>query len=181
MAPPPGTRDRQYDDPAGGFLTAVGRLAGFCLLAGMAVAIFAAALLLPEYGRTVQAEYELARQQAVNTDLESLIQAHRRLIEDLPSSPVLTKRLAMNQLGLWPADELVVAASDRSLRPPPGMVITQPHPRPSQPDGKMLDLAQRLSKPRTRRGLFLLAAAALLAAIFLFPTRNAEPTSPAAN
>ncbi|MGB2823324.1 MAG: hypothetical protein WBF17_20245, partial [Phycisphaerae bacterium] len=101
MVPRPGTRDRKADD-SGGFLAAAGRMVGFCLLAGAALAIFAAATLLPEYARVLHADYALARQEAVNADLKALIEANDRLIAALPDNPVLAKRLAMNQFGLWP-------------------------------------------------------------------------------
>jgi len=106
MVPPPGTRD---DEPGGGgWLAAAGRFVGFCLLAGAGVALFATVLLLPEYSRLRRAQHELARQQAVNADLADLIAVNHRLIAALPDSRVLTTRLAMRQLGLWPENELVV-------------------------------------------------------------------------
>jgi len=143
------------------------------MLAGAALAIFAATMLLPDYARMVHARNELARQQAANADLEGLIQANDRLIAALPESPVLTKRLAMNQFGLLPEDEMVLlSAGDPPA--PPGSALTSRHPRPPRPSGPLLDIARRLEKPRTRRGLLLLAAAAMLAALFLFPARDAS-------
>ena len=147
-------------------------MVGFCLLAGAALAIFAAATLLPEYARVLHADYELARQEAVNADLKALIEANDRLIAALPDNPVLAKRLAMNQFGLWPENE-VVMVSDDGIRPaPPGTALTKPHPRPDPPDERLLAVVRRLTRPRTRRGLLLLAAAAMLAALFLFPASD---------
>ena len=172
MEPPPGIRARS-NRGAGGLLAAAGRLVGFCMLATAALAIFAGTMLLPDYARMVHARYELGRQQAANADLEALIQANDRLIAALPDSPVLTKRLAMNQFGVLPEDELVLVSS-QTPPPPPGAALTSPHPRPRRPQGRLLDLARRLQKPRTRRGLLLLAAAAMLAALFLFPARDSS-------
>jgi hypothetical protein len=149
-------------------------MVGFCLLAGAALAVFAAALLLPDYARMLRAEYELARQEAAIADLEALIEANRRLIDALPESPVLTKRLAMHQLGLWPEDEVVVLNGTRPAPPPPGVALVGRHQRPKPPSPWVLTTAARVSNPRTRRGLLLLAAAALVAAVLLFPARDAR-------
>jgi hypothetical protein len=145
---------------------------GFCAAAGLAAAIFACVLLLPEYASLARVRHELLRQEAVNAELAELIQAHDRLIAALPEDPVLTKRLAMDQLGLWPEDELVVPARDGSRLPPPGMALTSRHPRPEPPTGWVMDAARRVSKPGTKRGLLLLAAIALIAAICVFPARE---------
>jgi len=173
MEPPLGTRDSRARR-AGGFFGTAGRVIGFCLLSGAALGLFATTVLLPEYARMVRAEYELARQQAANADLQALIQANQRLIGALPDNAVLTKRLAMSQFGLLPADEVVMVANYAAGPRPPVMALTTPHQRPQRPDARLMGLAQRLSKPRTRRGLLLLAAAAVLAALFLFPAREPE-------
>ena len=147
-------------------------MVGFCLLAGAALAIFATAVLVPEYARVLEAQYELARQEATNADLKALIESNDRLIAALPENPVLTKRLAMNQFGLLPENEIVLVDDRAPRRLPPGTALTKPHPRPEPPNKQLMGIVQRLTRPRTRRGLLLLAAAAMLAALFLFPARE---------
>jgi hypothetical protein len=153
-------------------LAAAGRLLGFLLLAGASVGLFAGVLLLPDYARLQRALYEQARQEASVADMQTLVQANDRLIANLPDDPVLIKRLAINQYGLFPKDEQVVLDSRTKRAPPPGIVVTEPHPRPAVPVGWFLDAAERVSNPPTKRGLMLLAAAAMFAAIFLFPARE---------
>jgi hypothetical protein len=171
MVPPPGRSDSHVGGP-GGLLTAAGRMVGFSIMAGAALAIFAIAVLVPEYARVLQARHELARQEAVNADLKALIEANDRLIAALPENPVLAKRLAMNQFGLLPENEYVVVDARAPRHPPPGTALTKPHPRPEPPNEQLLGITRRLTRPRTRRGLLLLAAAAMLAALFLFPARE---------
>jgi len=149
-------------------------MVGFCLLAGAALAIFATAVLVPEYARVLDAQYELARQEAVNADLKALIEANDRLIAALPENPVLAKRLAMNQFGLLPENEIVLVDGRSGPQPPPGMALTKPHLRPEPPNEQLSGIVRRLTRPRTRRGLLLLAAAAMLAALFLFPARDSS-------
>ena len=163
------TRD---DEGEGGLVSAIGRMVGFCLLAGVSLAILAAVLLLPEYARLAWARHELAGWEAAVADKRAQIAANERLEAALPLDPVLTKRLAMNQRGLLPADEVVVldVAGGRPL--PPAVVHPPRHPRPTAPSGWLMRAAQRMSRPPLRRGLLLLAAVAMLAAMFLFGPRE---------
>jgi hypothetical protein len=55
---------------------------------------------------------------------------------------------------------------------PPGAVRLARHPRPRPPRGWMVRAAARAADPATRRGLLLLAGAALAAALFLFAPRE---------
>jgi len=170
-----GPRHGRRDEPARGLarlVTGVGRLVAFVLLAGSAMAIFAGVVLLPDYVRLLRAERILARQEAIAADTEARIRANGRLIEALPDHPVLTKRLAMHQLGLRPADEVVVPYPGVPVAQAPGTVAPPPHPRPAPPDAWVLRIAARVSNPPTRRGLLLLAAVALVGAVLLFPGRD---------
>ncbi len=178
MVPRPGTRDRtDHARAGGGTAAAAARLGGFWALAVAAMGLFAAVVILPELARLREAEYQLARQQAVNADLRNLVAANDRLIAALPTDPVLTKRLAMNQLGLWPDNEFVLIdarPTGGNRRPRPGVVALTPTPRPERPGGWVLNASRRVANPPTRRGLLLLAAVALLAAILLFPGKERE-------
>jgi hypothetical protein len=170
MVPPPGTRDSRR----GGLLFAAGRFVGFCLLAGTSLGILAAVLLLPEYARLVRVRHELAGWRAATADKEAQIKANERLMAALPKDPVLTKRLAMNQHGLLPADEVVVATSASPPQPPPALVRPPRHARGAPPSGWVMRAARRLARPPLRRGLLLLAGVAMLAALFLFAPRERQ-------
>jgi len=170
MAPQHGTRDD--GNPPGGFgsfVSAFMQFVTFCLLAGTAMAVFAAVLLLPEYARLRQAKYQLARQQATMAKLRSLIEGNERYIAELPHDAVLTKRLAMNELGYWPQDEVVVLTDGGPRQPSPGMVVAPTAPAPQPPAGFLMDAAQRVADPPAKRGLLLLAAVGMVAALLLFP------------
>jgi len=177
MAPQHGTRDD--GNPPGGFgsfVSAFMQFVTFCLLAATAMAVFAAVLLLPEYARLRQVQYQLARQQATMATLRSLIEGNERYIAELPHDAVLTKRLAMNELGYWPQDEVVVLTAGGPRQPSPGMVVAPAAPEPQPPADFLIDAARRVADPPTRRGLLLLAVVGLVAALLLFPGgREARP------
>lgn len=168
--PQHGTRDNGNPNSGlGQFISATGQFIAFCLLVGVAMVVFGAVLLLPEYARLQHANHQLARQKATIADLESLIAGNDRLIQALPENAVLTKRLAMNELGLWPEDEVVVLNAEGPRAQSPASVITNTAPRPAVPVGWVMDAARRVAKPPTRRGLLLLAVVGLIAAVVLFP------------
>jgi hypothetical protein len=140
---------------------------GFVTLAGLALAILAALVLLPAYARTRYAAYERDCDKVATAELEATVAANARLIADLPSSPVLTKRLAMSQGNLIPDNEVIVPEG-RAVRPPPDVVMPVRYPYPPPPDGWAITAAAKLQNPPTRRGLLLLAVGSLLVATFLF-------------
>lgn len=170
MVPQHGIRDNgNPHDGFGQFISATGQFIAFCLLVGVAMVVFGAVVLLPEYAREQQAQYQLARQKATNADVQSLIAGNERLIQAVPENAVLAKRLAMNELGLWPEDEVVVLNPQGPRVQSPASVVTNTAPRPAVPAGWVMDAARRVAKPPTRRGLLLLAVVGLVAAVVLFP------------
>ena len=165
-----GANKNTRTDPPSGVLYAAGRLVGFLLLAGLAVGIFAAVVLVPPYVDMVTAEYVVACNEAAIQDAQDRVEANRRLIEALPEDPVLTARYAMAQEPLVPQTHEVVRVPGQSLLPdqrPPA-----PNPRPAPPSGLLFQINSRLERPSTKRGLLLLAVALLTAAVFLFSPPN---------
>jgi len=173
MAP----RHEQTDAPPGGWERAA-RLIGFVVLAGASLALLAGTLLLPEYERARLADWQRARQQAVNDHLQAQIAANERLLAALPEDPVLAKRMAMNQLGLWPEREVVVLDGQRPREVPGQARVDAPAPVPP-PHDRLMDAAARLRRPHVRTAMLLLAAAAMTAAFLLFgrpdPIRRPSP------
>lgn len=153
--------------PPDGVLFAAGRMIGFVALAGLGMAIVAALVLLPGYVRMQTALYERDCERIASAELEATAGANARLIADLPSNPVLTKRLAMSQGDLLPDNEVIVSKG-QPTHPPPDVVVPARYARPAPPDGWAFAAAVKLQNPPTRRGLMLLAAGALLVAMFLF-------------
>jgi len=173
MAPRPGKKADFKKHPAG-LLPALGRAAGFAALAGMALAILAGVVLLPAYARLTEAQYERGCLMAGATEAEDLIRANDRLIAEMPGDPVLTMRLARSQLDLLPENEVVVIDPGRRKAPVGPLVTIPPRPRPNRPGGWLIRLADRLWAPGVRRGLLLLAACAMAAAMFLFTPSKAD-------
>ena len=172
MADPSGRKDS--DGPAAGLLFAAGRMVGFLALAGTALAIIAGMVLLPAYAKMRYARYERDCQKVALAEMEATAAANARLIADMPSSPVLTKRLAMSQGELVP-DKEVIAPATRATRPPPDVILPVRYPRPDPPEGWLLTAAAKLQNPPTRRGLLLLATGSLLVALFLFAPPQPRP------
>ncbi|MFA6134955.1 MAG: hypothetical protein WC869_13145 [Phycisphaerae bacterium] len=168
---------RKADSRARGpwLIFALGRGLGFLTLAGLAMVILAALILLPAYAQLQQVVYDRDCQQVAVNENDKTLEAQRRLIEELPDSEVLTKRLAISQGELTPDREVIVPRAGMPTLPPD---VIQPvrYPRPAKPDNLLLTLGTRIEKPSTRRGLLFLAAGALLVAMFLFspPERRKE-------
>jgi hypothetical protein len=170
-----GTRDNQSSaGAASGPLGAAARGIGFTALAGMAIAILAGVVLLPPAARLQRARHHRDCLAAYNQDAQTLIRVHDRLIEDLPDDDILTLRLLRQQQDLVPRGEVVVE-NPAFTATPPDLAVPQPSPRPAAPDNLVTRAADRIANPRTRRGLLLLAAMAMIAAMLLFapPRRNA--------
>jgi len=169
-------------DRRGGFLHAAGRLVGFVLLVGPAMAAVGAVVLLPPYARLAQRQYRRDCERARTARLEAVSDAQQQLIAALPHDKVLTARLAMRQESLWPEREVVVVDPGRPSERPPGMIPASAAPDPPPPDGVLIRWAAKLADPATRRGLFILAAGTMLAAMLLFapPSRYRQDPQPVA-
>ena len=167
MAPRRGIKDSRPQTPLG-VLFAAGRLVGFVALAGVAVLIVAAVVLVPAYSRLGRARYQRACQEARVADLAALAEAQERMIAALPADEILTMRLAMSQEALAPSDR--VPYSLPQVRPggSPDLIKPVRHPRPVPPPDWLARLDAKLRKVSTRRGLLLLAFGCLVLAIFLF-------------
>lgn len=154
-----------------GLLSAARRMLGFLVLAGAGLTLLAAVILLPAYAETARMQYQRDCLRAVNADMEALREARERFCKALEAGtdPVLTERLAAMQLAYRPADRLTDGDGDREARFAADLVNVPPRPRPAAPSGLLHALAARAAKGGTRRGLLLLALAAIGAAMFLFP------------
>jgi hypothetical protein len=140
---------------------------GFTVLAGLGLAIIAGLVLLPAYARMAFAGYERDCDKVAVAEMEATAAANAKLIADMPSSPVLTKRLAMSQGDLMPDNEVIVPPAG-AVRPPPDVVIPVRYPRPEPPAGWEIIAAGKIQHLSTRRGLLLLAIGSLMVAMFLF-------------
>jgi len=172
---------RQWPLPIRAMFT-TGRMVGFMVLAVPAIVIFAVVVLIPQSARLQSAVYERNLERADKADLAALRDAYGRLNLALLEDETLVKRVAMSELNLQPKDEYVCFNPDVAANPV-GTITMRPAPRPATPGGWITVLANRLEDPAKRRGLLLLAAGALLAALFVFSApekyRGKKPANPA--
>ncbi|MFP4140381.1 MAG: hypothetical protein ACLFVH_00525 [Phycisphaerae bacterium] len=144
----------------------------FCMLAGLGAAIAAGVVLLPPYARMKLTQYRRDCLTAKVADEQAALVAYDRMIVAAPHDPVLTQRLAMNQLGMTPRLAVVERVSSVET---PGVVRIHHTPRPPRPSGWIMRTARRLQQPRLRRGLLLLAGMSVLAAVLLFLLPDRKP------
>lgn len=142
---------------------------GFVVMTGLSLAILAAVVLLPAYGKLAEAEFEMGCLRADVAEAEDWLATNERLIQDLPSDEVLARRLARSQSEWLPPEEIVVIDPVRHAAGPPQLVSVPPHPRPAKPAGLAIRLAKSLQTPSVRYGLLLVAAGAMLGGTLLFP------------
>lgn len=149
MAPQRGTKaDGSAGRPAA---AALGRAMGFIVLAGPALAIIAALVLLPAHASLVCTRHRLTIRKAQARRAETLADGNNRLIRAIPNDRSLARRLVL-----------------RTVPGAPGLLRPAPLRSPRRPSGWLLDVGYRLQKPALRRGVFAVACLTLAAAMFLF-------------
>ncbi len=169
MAPARGQKD---SSPAAEVVYAGGRMIGFTLMAGMALAILAAVVLLPAWQRldTIRARRDALAAKVETND--RLVAYRDRLIIASKTNPRLTEDLLIQQRNCRRPGEVVVPTDI----PPDPPVITMLAAKvegtgsaASEANAALLDrLANRVQRPRTRRGLLLLSGLLMIAAMILF-------------
>ena len=176
----PGERSSPQDDPreAWSFLFGFGRFVGFLLLAMPALAILAALVLLPAYQQKCAKGYELARLRTDNAAFKEYIDSTERMIRGAPEDEVLTMRLRIAQERLLPRNDVVLVDSNAPPAPPPGVIVPPARTYPPPPSNLLLSMAAKLQDANTRRGLFLLSAMAMMAAMFLFASPEKYTLAP---
>jgi len=157
MARRPGTR-AEDGIAAPSVAGSVVRGVGFAVLAGLAMAIIAPLVLLPVYANAIRAEHELAVKRAEVAHNRKVVAAEARLNSAILHDRVINERL--------------VRGTVRS-----DLINVPPINYPGEPDGWLLGLCDKLSRLKTRRGLFFAACVAMTGAMFLFappPIRQAS-------
>ena len=137
---------------------AIGRGFGFFILAGLAMVIIAALVLMPAWAQAVRAEHAVADAMPKNEDAKHTIALRARSINAIPYDHKLTERLAKGTVK--------------------GDIFHTPEVKSvPEPTGWRLDLADKLAQTKTRRGLFMIACVALAGAMFLFaPPAPKQPS-----
>ncbi|MFB3890989.1 MAG: hypothetical protein ACE15C_03080 [Phycisphaerae bacterium] len=165
----PATEEDLEEVPAGlRFIFGFGRMVGFLLLAVPALVTIAAITLLPTYQNMMATLHERDVKLANVGTYQDYVAATEKMIGRLPEDEDTTRRLVMLQQRLLPRNEVVMIDPSEKPAPPPGVIVPERRPKPAAPSNMLLSMADKLKNPGTRRGLFLLAAGAMLAAMFLF-------------
>jgi len=157
MARQPGIRAEETTaapDVAGSIVRGV----GFAVLAGLAMAIIAPLVLLPAYANAIRAEHDLARKRAEVAHNRKIVAAGARLNSAIPHDRVINERL--------------IKGTVRS-----GLLNIPNVNYPPKPNGWLLNVADRVSRPKTRRGLFFAACVSMAGAMFLFAPPAVRPAS----
>lgn len=153
----------------------------FAGLVALALLITAGVVLLPAFARIRQLEHQNACQEVRLREARATIAAMDRFLAQAPTDEVLTKRLAWSKLGLLPVNESWPLHTAVPPPPPPGTLSPIRYPDPPAPDAPVDRWAKKVQSPVYRRGLLVLAASMIVAAILLFPaSRSRTPAVTAA-
>lgn len=155
-------------------------LAGFVLIAGTALGIFALVVLLPPWYRLASARTRRDALTAQAWTNEKLIQHRQRLAETIRCDPVQTQRLLMRQQNYRRPGETAMKVDAVAPDPPAIAMLAARAPEVSPPSALLGRVALRLQDPRARRGLLLVAGMLMTCALVMFhPTaakrRKARP------
>ncbi|MDP6637057.1 MAG: hypothetical protein QGG42_19325 [Phycisphaerae bacterium] len=148
MARQPGT-EAENNTGGAGLSGIVGRGVGFIVLAGLAMVIIAALVLIPAWASLIRTEHELAVKRADIEHSKKVVAAGARLNNAIPHDRVVNERL--------------VKGTVRE-----DLLHTPPVEYPPEPNDWRLKLADKLTQPKTRRGLSFVAYVALAGGFFLF-------------
>jgi hypothetical protein len=131
--------------------------------------ILLAVVYLPDWAKCLELEYQRGVERANLTDTQELLAAYRRKIRTIETDAQLTKRLAQSMHGMGssgPAIDRALGLGTDVLAP--GEISVTPAPRPEPPNSWLMGAARKVEDPPTRRGLLLLFAGAITAAVYLF-------------
>lgn len=153
----------------------MGRLLGFVMLAAPAAAVLAGIVLVPQYAQLERLKHQRDCLAARTSEAQSVVIGYDRLIAAAREDETQVKRLAMSQLGMQPRNEIVVLDRDLPSATPPTLIVPAVQPLPPAPDDWIIRLEPKMTNPRIRLGLALLAIGCLTGAVFIFALPNTRP------
>ncbi|MFW6153907.1 MAG: hypothetical protein ACOC95_01705 [Planctomycetota bacterium] len=175
MAPAPG---RKADNtPAGGRLDGLGRLLGFAIVAGMALALLATVVVLPAWARLDKARADREALVYRTAVYDRLIAYRTELIDAVKTDPLQTERLLMAQRNYRRPGEAVYALDDVPADPPVLQAIKAQLPPPRPTSATLATLSRRVQRPATRRGVLLLSGLLMVLATVMFLPPRHRPLS----
>ncbi|MCD4824778.1 MAG: hypothetical protein K8S55_09225 [Phycisphaerae bacterium] len=152
------------------------RFVGFYGLTGAALAILAGVVLLPAYARLQRVEHQRDCSHLRIREAEDTVAAQDRFKNRMVNDEVITRRLAWSKLGMYPCNEVVVLDPADAQKPPPGTLSQIRHENPAPPATWVQAAATKVTAPAYRRGLLVMAACMLVAALLMFapPPKTAK-------
>ncbi|MCY2925278.1 MAG: hypothetical protein NT031_07545 [Planctomycetota bacterium] len=162
-------------------LWAVARNLGFLLLVLAGMTILLAVVYLPDWAKCLELEYQRDCERAKLADTEALLDAYRRKIRTIETDAQLTRRLARGMHGMGAsglAIDRAMGLGDDVLAP--GEISVTESPKPEQPNTWLMGAARKVEDPPTRRGLLVLFAGAITAAVYLFDPGGRRKRKPRA-
>jgi hypothetical protein len=144
--------------------TVVVGVLGMLVLAGTGIAVIAAAALLPAYASLKDDQYQRDCQAVETEHLRRLTEANANFVAGVENDPLLRERIAIEQGGHVPLNGTPIDSAVASR--PDHIYVTAP-PMPTPATGRLLQIAQRISRPGTRRGLYLMGACLILVGVLL--------------
>ena len=148
---------------------------GFIAAAGMSVAILAAVVLLPAWQRCEAARAERDELTSLVATNEALIDYDRRLAEVIRTDPIETQRLLIRQQNYRHPDNIAVLAPGVPEDASPLQMLAARAPSARGVSPSLAVMAARVSSPRARRGLLLVAFVLLICAFVLFLPPTVQP------
>ena len=154
------------DDVSGGWINPL----GFVLLTGAAVVLLAGVVLMPAYADYLEIRHERLTLDARNADMHAQLAVGERIIAAAgdDGDPNFMRRLAISQGEFIPTNQVAVASSGRTAFAGPDVVTPDPVDRPDPPPVWQIQIARKLSRQGTRRGMLLLSAGLLVVAGLIF-------------
>jgi len=141
---------------------------GFYLLSGIAIVIFAGVFLLPMHARNIELQYRLKCEQINIENARETINALDEFTRAAGDNEILLSRLGTSRIGLYPANEIIVLDTHEGSENPVSLQVSPPD-YPPPPSGWITRYGKTVSRPATRRGLLVMAACLVIAAMLIFP------------
>jgi hypothetical protein len=151
--------------------TVVVGVLGMLILGGAGLAIIAATALLPAYASLRNAQHQRDCLAVETEYIRACNEACENRVRAAETDPLYRERIAIEQGGYVPTTGTPLASTVESH--PDHVYVTRP-PMPPAPSGRVFEIAQRLTKPGLRRGLYLMGACLILVGMLLGSPAPAE-------
>ena len=161
------------DAAGGGWIDSL----GFILLTGAAVVLLAGVVLMPPYGDYLELRHKRLTLDAHNADMHAQLALGERIIAATGDNgdPNFMARLAISQGEFVLTNQVEVASAARATWAGPDVVTPPSTDRPDPPAMWKMQIARKLSRKGTQRGMLMLSAGLLVVAGLIFHGGASDP------